>query len=180
MGEIRTAPSAMSVLRPGLLYFAYGCNMDRDGLSAVIGMRVESGWPARLPGWRLAFNQGGEGEAGDEVVASLVQAPGCWVYGAVFRLPREVLPALDAFEGVPDRYRRVTLWVAPLGRRARQAALAYLGQPEWRVEEAAPPDDYLGRVLGGARQHGLPEAYVAWIQLLARGEARDCFRGQIG
>lgn len=168
----------MNALRPGLLYFAYGCNMDPATLSAVVGMQVDPGWPARLPGWRLAFNQGGEGQSGDDVVASMVETPGCWVYGAVFRLPRQVLPALDSFERVPERYRRATLWVEPLGRRARQAVLAYLGQPRWRVDEAAPPVDYLRRVLRGARRHGLPEAYVAWIRLLARGEAEDCFRGE--
>ena len=170
----------MSVLRPGLLHFAYGCNMDPTGLSAVVGIQIASGWAARLPGWRLTFSQGGEGESGEEVAATLVEAPGCWVYGVVFRLPRDVLPALDAFEGVPEYYRRATLWVEPLGRRGRQAVMAYLGQPRWRVDEVAPPADYLRSVLRGGRHHGLPATYLDWVRHLARGEARDCYRLDAG
>ena len=145
------------MLSPGLLYFAYGCNMDPATLADVIGTELEPGGPALVDGWRLAFNHLDEG---DRVVASLVEASGCISYGAVYRLPREALSALDEFEEVPERYRHETLWVEPLGRRARQAALAYIGQPNWTVEEREPDPEYLELLIRGANAHGLPEALI--------------------
>ncbi len=162
-------------LQPGLLYFAYGCNMDAAVLAEVVGLELAPGWPARLEGWRLAFNLT-DTETGGRVVASLAAEAGCRTYGVVYRLPRAALAALDAFEEVPERYRRETFWVQPLGRRARQAALVYLGQPRWTVAEREPEREYLDTVLRGAREHGLPDEYVAWIRARATGEARGCYR----
>jgi cation transport regulator ChaC len=158
------------MLRPGLLYFAYGCNMDPGFLADRIGLRLESGWPARVDGWRLAFNKGGEGEHGHGVVANLVADEHCHTLGVVYRLPQEVLPALDAFEEVPDHYRRETLWVEPLGRHAVQAAVAYLAQPRWIVEQGQPDRAYLNRLFRGARIHGLPLEYLNWVHATAFGE----------
>lgn len=149
--------------------------MDADTLSGIVGTRLTPGWAARVDGWRVMFNKGGEGERGDQVTADLVQRHGCTTYGVVYRLPKRFLPALDEFEGAPVHYRRATLWVEPLGRRARQAVTAYLAQPGWRVAASEPAADYLRSLLGGATAHGLPPAYVAWLERLARGEVSDCF-----
>lgn len=165
------------MLKPGLLYFAYGCNMDPAFLAEVVGVGLPPGWPARVFGWRLAFNKGGEGEVGGGVVANLVQEGRCCTYGVVYRLPRRALEVLDEFERAPEHYRREVLWVEPVGRRARQAAVAYIGRPEWIVEEGVPDPRYLGLLVRGAMVHGLPEAYVAWLRLLASGSAHDCYQG---
>jgi hypothetical protein len=78
-------------------------------------------------------------------------------------MPFESLVTLDEFEGVPEHYRRSTVWVEPVGRQARQAAAVYLGQPKRIVADGQPSQDYLDRVAGGARAHGLPRAYVDWL-----------------
>ena len=163
-------------LQPGLLYFAYGCNMDADVLSRVVGVQVTQGWPACAGGWRLAFDKGGEGETGSTVTATIVGAEGCRVYGVVYRLARAVLRSLDAFEGAPEHYERQRIWVAPVGRRAAQAAVTYVARSEWIVESGRPDPDYVRSVLRGARAHGLPGEYVKWLDALARGDARDCYR----
>ncbi|MGD2217936.1 MAG: gamma-glutamylcyclotransferase [Gemmatimonadales bacterium] len=160
------------MLRPGLLYFAYACNMDPGFLAERIGLAVAKGWPARAAGWRLAFNKGGEGEGGGSVVANLVPDERCHTLGVVYRLPQEALTALDAFEGVPEHYRRETVWVEPLGRHATQAALAYFAQPRWVVDEGRPEKAYLNLLLRGARIHGLPLQYLNWLHSVASGEAR--------
>jgi cation transport regulator ChaC len=165
------------MLQPGLLYFAYGCNMDPDFLAGLLGAELAPGWPARLNDWRLSFNKGGEGEDGDEVTANLVESEGCRTLGVVYRLPREHLARLDEFEAVPEHYRREMLWVEPLGRRARQAALVYVAQPTWLVEERAPAESYLERLIRGAAMHRLPPPYREWLQALGYGEAGDCYRG---
>jgi len=165
------------MLKPGLLYFAYGCNMDAEFLAGRVGGPLAEGWPARLDGWRLAFNLA-EAEGKPAVVANLVQDERCSTYGVVYRLPCEAVASLDAFEGVPDHYRRAMLWVEPCGRRARQAALVYLGQPARVVEEGRPDSAYLELIVCGARQHQLPSDYVDWIRLKAADEAEDCYREQ--
>ena len=164
------------VLEPGLLYFAYGCNMDHAFLESVLGRQISPGWAARVDGWRLAFNKGGEGEAGGGVVANLVSAEEGTTYGVVYRLPFESLAALDEFEGAPEHYRRDTLFVEPVGRQALQAAVTYLGQPRWIVSEGKPPEDYLDLVVRGAATHGIPGDYIDWLRLLANLEAVGCYR----
>ncbi len=166
----------MRELRPGLLYFAYGSNMDPDFLAGVLSIELDPGWAAHLDGWRLIFNKGGEEEWGHTVVANVIEEAGCSTYGVVYRLPREVLPALDAFEQAPEHYRRANVWVEPLGRHARQAALTYLGQPRWLVAQGSPDPAYLELLLQGARRHGLPEAYIDWLRGSAAGAVGGCYR----
>ncbi len=95
----------------------------------------------------------------------------------VYRLPKDLLKALDAFEGVPEHYRRTTLWVEPLGRLARQAALSYVAQPQWIVDAGRPDAAYLERLVRGATLHGLPPDYLLWLGALARGETADGYVG---
>ena len=150
--------------------------MDPGFFAGLLGIELQPGWPGRLDGWLLSFNKGGEGEDGAQVTANLMEREGCCTLGVVYRLPHECLARLDEFEAVPEHYRREMLWVEPLGRRARQAALVYISQPAWIVEETAPAKSYLDRLLRGARMHRLPRSYLAWLQALAQGQARDCYR----
>lgn len=162
-------------LAPGLLFFAYGCHMDRATLGSALGREPGAAHVGWLDGWRLVFNKGGEGESAAEVVANLMEQPGCATYGVVYRVSREALRALDEFEGVPEHYRRATLWAQPRGRRARQAVLVYLARDRWIVPVASPPPQYLARLLTGAERHGLPDAYRDWLRALAGGRAPGCF-----
>lgn len=148
--------------------------MDPEFLVEILGTPLVRGWPARAEGWRLAFNLADQA-AGFGIVANLVEADGCCVHGVVYRLPHDALPALDAFEGVPEHYRRSTIWVEPLGRHARQAALVYLGQPRHAVPEGRPRAGYLELLLRGAAAHGLPLAYVSWLRAAAAGQVGQCF-----
>lgn len=163
------------MLKPGQLYFAYGCNMDGEHMRSVIGGDVGPGWPARLDDWTLSFDQL---ESDGSLVATLHPCAGCATYGVVFRLPRESLPALDAFEEYPAHYRRETLWVEPLGRRARQAVTVYIGEEGRRSSPGAPRPEYLSHLLSGASQHGLPNGYVEWLRRRANGEAAVCYRAE--
>jgi gamma-glutamylcyclotransferase (GGCT)/AIG2-like uncharacterized protein YtfP len=147
--------------------------MDAGFLAEVIGRSLARGWPARADGWRLAFNKGGEGDGGRSVVANVVPDGRSRAFGVVYRLPREALSALDAFEDVPLHYRREVLWVEPLGRQARQAAVAYLGQPDWVVEEGRPEKAHLNLLFRGARLHGLPLEYLNWVHRAAFGATRE-------
>lgn len=157
----------------GTLYFAYGCNMDPDQLADVTGLRIRAGYPARLPGWRVGFTVGGEHGS---TFATLLPAPGCVSYGVVYRLPWTAMAPLDRFEGVPEHYRRETVWVEPLGRPARQAAITYLAASQEASVDGRPGPGYIRRILRGARTHSLPAAYVRWIRNLAEGRTAECYR----
>ena len=168
------------MVRVGQLYFAYGCNMDSEHLSSLVGMPLLPGWAAVVEGWRLIFNKR---EADGSVVANIERAAGCRTMGVVYRLPREALPALDEYEGYPEEYSREVLWVEPLGRAARQAAFAYLARNEWVGGSGKPEAEYRERLLRGARQHALPPAYIEWLRVRAGAgagtdaddESIDCF-----
>ncbi len=160
-----------SPLKVGQLFFAYGCFLDPKHLARVVDMPLAPGWAARLAGWRLAFNISDDDGA---LVANIVEAQGCYVYGVVYRLPRDALAALDEYEGVPDWYRRETCWVEPLGRVARQAALVYVGQESSTVEEGNPEPGYLELLTTGAELHELPGKYVEWLRSQSTGGTKDC------
>lgn len=163
------------MLQPGLLYFAYGCNMSSGRLAEVLGFSVPPGVGAGLTGWRLDFSKGGEGRKGGSVTATILPDPGCRVYGVVYRIPREALRPLDEFEAAPEHYRQGRIWVEPLGRRAAQAAVTYIAQPRWIVEPGRPDRAYLRLVLEGARQHALPDRYIDWLRDRAAGRAGHCY-----
>lgn len=160
------------MLEVGTLFFAYGCHMDPDLLAEVTGIERRTGQPARTTGWRLAFNVG---EGGAAPVASLVEDPDCATCGVVYRLPQSALVPLDDYEGVPEVYRRTWLWVEPLGRPARQAALVYLAVPDALVPESRPASAYLERLVRGAELHGLPADYIHWLRRRAAGSGERCY-----
>jgi cation transport regulator ChaC len=151
--------------------------MDADFLAELLGVELAPGWPAEVRGWRLAFNKGGEGDAGASVFANLAEGERCRTCGVVYRIPREALVSLDEFEQAPEHYRRETLWVEPMGRRARQAALVYIAQPKWIVAEGQPDEAYFRRLLNGAAAHGLPKGYLDWLRAQAQGTAEEPYRG---
>ena len=47
-------------------------------------------------------------------------------------------------------------------------AVTYVAKPESLGPEGRPNDGYLGTILNGAREHGLPEEYIKSIEELAR------------
>jgi hypothetical protein len=74
-------------------YFAYGSNLDPDGMSYRAPSAVPL-FPARLPNWRLTFRN----------FADIEQAPGDEVVGALWLLDAEAERSLDTYEGAPKFY----------------------------------------------------------------------------
>lgn len=122
---------------------------------------------ACLPGYRLAFTRRSvQWEGG---VADIVEAPGGEVWGAVWRVPLDERDALDRQEGLhlePPHYRRVEVTVttadgAPLECLAYQVATR-------EAAHIAPSPAYLGTMLRGAEEVGLPAEYVAAMEGVAQ------------
>jgi AIG2-like family len=89
------------------------------------------------------------------------------VWGALYELPEGGLEALDVKEGAGFAYNRIEVAVEHDGERV--AAVAY-EVAEKEPEEVPPTAAYLGAMLGGARDRGLPDAYVSALE----GRLRAC------
>jgi len=143
-----------------LWYFAYGSNMSPAtfvGRRALHPLATRWGW---LDGFRLCFDL--PVGPGERACANLAREPGARVAGILYQVTADDAERLDRSEGVPQGiYQRVAVDVAVDGAE-RIAAFTYesaLRQPGRR-----PSARYLGLLLDGARAHGLPAAYVAWLE----------------
>jgi gamma-glutamylcyclotransferase len=113
---------------------------------------------AELPDHRLAFLRRSIRWAAG--VVDIVPAPGRSVWGVLYELP--LGPGeLDAKEGVGFAYRRREVEVVRDGLSF--AAFAY-EVIDKEPAEVPPRADYLELLVTGAREHGLPEGYIAELE----------------
>jgi gamma-glutamylcyclotransferase len=145
-------------------YFAYGSNLASAEIEAACpGHRFVG--PARLAGRRLEFRRRSRRWGGG--AADIAAASGESVWGALYELPDGALDALDAREGAGFAYRRIEVEVDHDGRRL--PAVAY-EVADKEPEELAPTGAYAELLIWGARERGLPEAYVSALE----GRMRAC------
>jgi gamma-glutamylcyclotransferase (GGCT)/AIG2-like uncharacterized protein YtfP len=140
-------------------YFAYGSNMSSGELRRYCpGARFVA--VASLRDYRLDFTRYSAKRGGG--VADIVAHPGESVWGILWDVPDDELPALDRKEGVPVAYRRVDVTVEAMGEHVAAVAHAVVDK-----EPSQPPSrDYLDLLLAGAREFGLPDDYVAALASL--------------
>lgn len=147
-----------------IYYFAFGSNMHRRRLVERIPDAAPVG-RGRLDGWRFACNKKGhDGSA----KANILRATGEAVWGVVYRLPRTQLCRLDAFEG---GYERTTVEIIDLPRSSEVVRCeTYFS--ERLLAESEVFDWYKRHMVDGAREHALPQPWVAMLEALpARQEA---------
>ena len=139
-------------------YFAYGSNLCIDQMASRTGLIAQGDdCPriARLPDHRLVFNMQGE----DGQVYGNVERPGEGVIGAIYRCSPAALDKLDFFESGYGR-RRI-LVIDEHGTNLE--AIIYVAKADRIVSAKQPSTEYLAKIVRGARQHGLPEAYIREI-----------------
>lgn len=145
----------MPTIRPRVLrYFAYGSNMcferlrERTPSAERIGV-VELRWH------RLAFHKlGADGSGKCDIHAS--NEPAHVVHGVLYHLHEHEKPALDRAEGLGRGYEIKQVEVATASGRAR--AFSYFAT---RTNSGLRPFHwYKQLVLAGARENGLPLAYI--------------------
>ena len=143
-------------MEEALWYFAYGSNLDPGTFLGRRRMQPLATRIGVLHDFELRFDLPvGPGERG---VANVAPRPGDHVWGALYQLTRASAEHLDRTEGVPvGVYRRLEVVV-------RTPDAAEIGAFTYRSEisrpERKPSRRYLGLLLAGAREHGLPAAYV--------------------
>ncbi len=141
------------------IYFAYGSNMSSSQLRAWDTTHRCIG-AAELRDHRLAFlRRSLRWKAG---AADIVYAPGESVWGVLWELPFGA-SELDVKESAGEAYRRRPVEVHVEG--APMSAMAY-EVIDKAPTELQPRREYVQLMLDGAREHGLPRAWVRRLQTL--------------
>lgn len=137
---------------PAPLYFAYGMNLDPEGMrKRAPGSRLVG--PALLRGFRRAFTVRSPRLG---ALADILPQPGEVVYGLLYRLGEGDLERLDRFEGYPHLYTRFTVTVETREGRRWPGVWVYAIRPAKR-EGDFPPGGPYRRVLEDYRARwGLP------------------------
>ena len=139
-------------------YFAYGSNLDPRTFLGRRGMRPSEVCVAELADYRLVFDLPvGPGERG---VANLLPASRERVVGVGYRIDAEQARHLDRTEGVPKAYRREEVALRTEG--GLLPAFTYVSPH--RHPDRKPSRRYLGLLLHGARHHGLPAEWIAYLR----------------
>lgn len=142
------------------LYFAYGANMDTEGMARRCPASKPLGL-ARLPRHRWIISSDG--------YANVVRDPRREVHGMLWDLALSDVPTLDRFEDVPRLYRKVSQPViTSVGIRR---ALVYVGRAS---DVGRPRPGYLDLVIKAATAAGLPEREIALMA--AYGDKRPAMK----
>lgn len=147
---------------PFHLYFAFGSNLFVPRLQARVG-EFEILGASRVSGRVLRFHKRGADGSGK---ADCCQTPdqGQEVHGIIYRISAEQKQDLDEIEGVGRGYREARSLVTHLGsRKLVDPVPAFFYEATSCSADMRPFDWYHGYVLQGARDHGLPAAYVRSI-----------------
>lgn len=163
-------PSAGSALETdGMIYFAYGSNMNPGQMSERCPGYRSIG-VARLPGHRLHFPR--FSRTWGCASASITPSEGSVVFGALYEVPAEDLLILHHQEGYnpngrPDGnrhdFRAITVRrLSALGGSQPVTAMTYIAAPDGT--NALPSAAYLDSIIDGARYHNLPRAYIAALR----------------
>jgi len=141
-------------------YFAYGSNMNRGIFVRRRGMRPIQARPALLENHRLRFNLAiGPGERG---VANLESQAGARTWGVLYLITAEQGGHLDRTEGVQrSAYRRIPVRAIVDGSE-QIAAFTY--QSDRITLGRKPSPRYIGLLIEGAVQHGLPPGYLRYLR----------------
>jgi hypothetical protein len=146
-------------------FFAYGARMNPTTMRGDTPDAVLIG-PARLDGFRLAFNVPSRSWGGG--AANAVPALGGSLWGILWEVGAADLEALNSFRGDDDLRHELTVEVeGPDG--AVQATTFAVDSPQRFV---APADRYLAMLRAVARDQGLPEVALADIDAAAGGGTR--------
>jgi cation transport regulator ChaC len=141
-------------------YLTYGSNMNRSVFEGRRGMRPIRAQPALLENYRLRFNLAiGPGERG---VANLESQAGVRTWGVLYLISVEQSEHLDRTEGVPrGAYRRIPVGAIVDGSRQ---ITAFTYQSDRISLGRKPSPRYIGLLIEGAVQHGLPPGYLRYLR----------------
>ena len=140
----------------GMIYFAYGSNMDftrlneRDISFKFIGLGI-------LEGYGLKFNKIASKKSGVGY-ANIVSQKGSKVEGLLFSIDN--IELLDQFEGFPNHYKKENLKIQYLGNLID--AIVYVASIKWVSNNLKPEREYLNRLL--TAKNFLSTEYLSFLE----------------
>lgn len=145
-------------------YFAYGSNLSVDQKELRTG-RIRQAIRSRLLGYRFAFNKrGGKGQ----IYANIVPDADAEVWGVMYLCNPAAIREMDRFEGVAGgHYRRLAVQVRKDSGETVEA-ITYTAGADFVCDPGKPSDDYVRRIVSGAKHHDLPSEYMERIETLAK------------
>lgn len=145
-------------------YFAYGSNMHDSAFQERRRIRPFEWRAGRIAGYRLRFNLEGRPK-GKAAPANICPDPSAEVWGVLYRITRRDLLRLDSIEGVPGGHYRPTVLTAEDtdGNQVPVVAYSAVGKPH----DGIPSLRYITLLREGARAHGLPEAWLRYLDSVA-------------
>ncbi len=142
-------------------YFAYGSNMHDSTFLARRHMRPKEWRAGRMIGYRLRFNLDGQ-PRGRSAPANIEPQSEAEVWGVLYRIPRRDFVRLNATEGVPGRYYR-PVWLDAADASGNPLnVVTYIA--DGKDEDGKPSLRYITLLREGARAHGLPEHWIAFLE----------------
>ncbi|MBS0225817.1 MAG: gamma-glutamylcyclotransferase [Proteobacteria bacterium] len=142
-----------------LRYFAYGSNMLRERLVARVSTAKAAAVGVvrdyRLDFAKVSVDGSGKGD--------MVSSPGSEVLGVLYEFDGDQKADLDKHEGGHYMARAVVVSTSS----GLETAWAYMAEPHRRDPSKVPYDWYLALIIAGARQGGLPVAYVQALEATA-------------
>ena len=146
-------------------YFAYGSNLSVEQKESRTGP-IREARRARLDGYRIAFNKRGSDGAGK---ANIIPHPVGVVWGIVHRCSPAALDEMDRYEGVRGGHYRRTRVRVQTDEGGEIEAITYVAGDNFVDDSLRLDNEYLQTILRGARDHGLPNAYIQEIKRVANG-----------
>ena len=141
-------------------YLAYGSNMHHSAFRDRRRMQPTEWRVGCVKGYRLRFNLEGR-PPGKAAPANVCPDPDGEVWGVLYSITRRELLRLDSTEGVPGRhYRHVVVQAVDAdGRIVEAVTYSAIG----KETDGFPSLRYISLLREGARVHGLPEAWLAYL-----------------
>ncbi len=148
-------------------YFAFGANMHDSAFRERRAMQPIEWRPGRVKGYRLRFNLEGRPK-GKAAPANISPDPDAEVWGVLYRITRADLLHLDWTEGVPGRrYRHLWANAEDIDGNGLRI-VTYIADGKER--DGNPSQRYIALLCEGARAHGLPEAYLRFLDSVKHAE----------
>ncbi len=148
-------------------YFAYGSNMHHSAFRERRRMKPTEWRVGCLKGYRLRFNLEGR-PIGKAAPANICPDGDCQLWGVLYRITRRELLRLDSTEGVPGRnYRHV---LVPVEDADGNIVTAVTYMAKGKEADGTPSRRYITLLRDGARAHGLPPAWIEFLDSVQHGE----------
>jgi gamma-glutamylcyclotransferase len=147
-----------------LWYFAYGSNMQTATFRGRRGIEPRRALAARASGWKLVLDKPPLLSTGHSF-ANVVREDGATVYGVAYEICQADMAHVDLSEGVGfGNYERVPMEIEALASTTMLPACTLTSDK--RIDGLSPSDRYMGLLIDGAVEHGLPGEWIATLRAI--------------